>query len=258
MVVGFSIEHGIAVGLADGMHRKWSSWAYFCLLFTRFAFSFPSRCCYGLHRRGISRSLVQNYSGCQGARGCIPGSFFLRHRFILSRRTPNFVSVPPRFSTSQFAASLQLRVIKHSAENFGSVLFSGRLQLHRFLFFLNNNCHFCCFFQCRSRIGFVALFEARFANVAVFSCGGILRRCNILGQLFLSISRTSYLVPLKVEVHSIFEARFDFNLVFALLFFFSELFRLRKFVRKTQSLRCRRLLGWKSDCGEHQQRLLFD
>jgi hypothetical protein len=45
MAVGFSIEHGIAVGLADGMHRKWSSWSYFCLFFTRFAFSFPSRCC---------------------------------------------------------------------------------------------------------------------------------------------------------------------------------------------------------------------
>ncbi len=45
MAVGFSIEHGIAVGLADGMHRKWSSWMYFCLFFTRFAFSFPSRCC---------------------------------------------------------------------------------------------------------------------------------------------------------------------------------------------------------------------
>jgi hypothetical protein len=52
-----------------------------------------------LHRRGISRSLVQNYSGCQGARGCIPGSFFLRHRcrFILRQRTPNFVSVAHGF-----------------------------------------------------------------------------------------------------------------------------------------------------------------
>jgi hypothetical protein len=36
--------------------------------------------------------------------------------------------------------------------------------------------------------------------------------------LFLSISKTSYLVQLKVEVLSIFEARFDFNLVSALLF----------------------------------------
>jgi hypothetical protein len=62
------------------------------------------------------------------------------------------------------------------------------------------------------------LFEARFANVAVISPGGILRSCNILGQLFLSISRTSCLVQLKVEVHSIFEARFDCNFVFALPF----------------------------------------
>ncbi len=99
MAVGFSIEHGIAVGLADGMHRKWSSWEYFCLLFTRFCVQLSVTLLPRLHRRGISRSLVQNYSGCQGARGCIPGSFFLRHRcrFILSQRTPNFVSVPHDF-----------------------------------------------------------------------------------------------------------------------------------------------------------------
>lgn len=149
--------------------------------------------------------------------------FFLRHRcrFILSQRTPNFVSVAhgfQRLSLLPVYSFVSWRRAEHSADNLESVLFPGRLQLHRFLFLKNNNCHFCCFFQCRSRVGFVAWFEARFANVAVFSCGRILRSCNILGQLFLSISRTSYLVQLKVEVHSIFEARSDFNLVFALLF----------------------------------------
>jgi hypothetical protein len=37
-----------------------------------------------LHRRGISRPLVQNYSGCQGARGCIPGSFFFFFSFAIA------------------------------------------------------------------------------------------------------------------------------------------------------------------------------
>jgi hypothetical protein len=60
MAVGFSIEHGIAVGLADGMHRKWSSWSYF-LLFTSFAFSFPSRCCCCCYGCIVAEFLVPSF-----------------------------------------------------------------------------------------------------------------------------------------------------------------------------------------------------
>lgn len=197
------------------------------LFFTRFAFSFPSRCC------------------CCCCYGCIVAEFLVPWFKITVAVKVRVVVFPEAFSFAIAAASFWGKELQISSrlptvfnvlvccqfiascheEELSTLLKTWNLFCFRaayccidFCFKNKINCHFCCFFQCRSRVGFVALFEARFANVAVFSCGGILGSCNILGQLFLSISRTSYLMQLKVEVHSIFEARSDFNLVFALLF----------------------------------------